>query len=333
MRFVLFTSALDGDDAVLDHLDRLVDRVADEVHRIEVQDADLLQGSAWYRSARQTRRKILTTALANPPRARRASQGPHVKSVEVTDRESAALADKLAHTPLVVLVEDRETDGAFLEILVEELGWPALQELWKCAQEVTPRALEVDSAGGIGNIPSRIERAAEDAKREGRPLRLFMLCDSDARWSGDSGHAPRGVENARKVCSQRDVPHHVWKKRCAENYIPDAVFEVLRADPRSGARIHRIEALLRRSRPQRDYFPLKSGLKPEERDQAIAQGLYDPSDGPDLMLLEESFFPNRSRPLQLLCQERREEFTADGLRERDGESEIEALLQAIAKEL
>ena len=51
------------------------------------------------------------------------------------------------------------------------------------------------------------------------------------------------------------------------------------------------------------------------------------------MLLEESFFPNRSRPLQLLCQERREEFTADGLRERDGESEIEALLQAIAKEL
>jgi hypothetical protein len=50
--------------------------------------------------------------------------------------EEARTAVKLAHAPLQILVEDRESDGVLLEILVEELGSAELQKLWKIS--VTP---------------------------------------------------------------------------------------------------------------------------------------------------------------------------------------------------
>ena len=43
MRFIVHADALNGDDEVLSLIDRLVDRIAYEVHRVEVPDADLLQ--------------------------------------------------------------------------------------------------------------------------------------------------------------------------------------------------------------------------------------------------------------------------------------------------
>jgi hypothetical protein len=51
MRFVVCAEALNGDDEVLCIIDRLVDRVADEVHVLDVPDANLLQDSQWYAAA------------------------------------------------------------------------------------------------------------------------------------------------------------------------------------------------------------------------------------------------------------------------------------------
>jgi len=333
MRFVVLASALDGDDSVLDLIDRLVDRLADQVHLVEVPDADLLQESSWYRSARPTRRKVLTSAVANPPK-KQSSRGPHLKTVQVADADSARNADRLAHTPLVVLVEDRESDGVLLEILVEELGWPALRELWDQSQQVTPGAVEIDTAGGIDAIPQRIVRSAEDATREQQSPRLFVICDSDARWPGDTeGLRETKINRVLDTCEEYDVPHHVWRKRSAENYIPDEVFETVRDDPDGQGDAHRFNALLRRKRKQRDHFPVKDGLKPKERKNAIEAELYDHSEEVDLRLLEKRLFPGRKRPLLKLQREYRSSFTAEGLRRRDGADEIDEVLRAIAEEL
>ncbi len=329
MKYILHADALNGDDPILALLDRLVDRVADEVHRIDVPDADLLQETLWYQDARPLRRKILTTAIAAPPRQAVDERGPHLKFVKVEDAASTRLADKLAHAPLVVLVEDREADGLLLDVLVEELGWPALGALWTRGQEVTPPAVEIASAA-VGLMPQRIQRAIADAERENRPARLFVLCDSDARWPGDEQQAVKAVE---KACEDNVVPNRVWRKRSAENYIPDEVIEVVRDDRRNLSRQHRFDALLRRSPEQRDHFPVKDGLSEEERLAAIEAGLYDESEVADLILLEERLFAKRPRPLKRLYDERRASFTADGLRERDGAGEIEVLLRAIAGEL
>lgn len=333
MRFVLHPEALDGEDALLALIDRLVDRVADEVHRVEVPATDLLQGSRWYGTARSTRRKVLTSATASPPRQQHADRrGPHVRRVHLRTLDDATRADKLAHTALIVLVEDREADGVLLDILVEELGWPQLAALWKCSKEVTPRAIEPDTAGGIGSMPQRIERLIEDAAQEGRPVRLFVLCDGDARWPGDTGNTD-DVQRVRAACVKHGIPHHVLRKRSIENYIPDQVFEAYRDDPQHNNHIPRFNALLRRSSDQRDHFPIKDGLTPRERADAIDAGLYDASELGDLVLLEQRLFKKRPRPMLLLSARHRAAFTAAGLRARDGSGELDTLLADIAKEL
>lgn len=336
MRFIISASVLNSDDNILSRIDRLVDRLADEVHRIEIPDLDLLQESRWYQEARATRKKVLVSSVARPPRVANNSRGPHVKSVEVLDGESANLADRLAHTPLVILVEDRESDGVLLDILVEELGWPELQALWAKGRTVTPPAMEVETAGGKDAIPLRVERLVNDAAGEKRLHRLLVLCDSDARWPGDADeHLARIGAAVREACDKYGVPYHIWRKRCTENYIPDQIFEAAREDSHNSSHLGRVErfnALLRRSPVQRDHFPVKDGMSASERSEALKAGLYDASEEDDLKLLEERLFLKRPR-LMLQLIEKRELFTADGLRTRDGEGELDELLRAIAQEL
>lgn len=334
MRFVVYADALNGDDETLRLIDRLVDRVADEVHRMEVADADLLLTSAWCVNARRTRRDIMMTAAATPPRKRSYQEGLHARILELRNAEDARAADRLAHAPLLILVEDCEADGVLLHILVEELGSCELRELWKRGQGTTPRALEIVNSGGLSAMPQRVDRAVSDAEEEGRLIRLFVLCDSDARWPGDESHSSQGaITKLREICSSLTIPLHILMKRTAENYIPDSVFEAVRDDPGNTDRIDCFNALLRRTREQRDHFPVKDGLSDNERHAALAAGLYDHAETPDLLLLKKQLLPKKPRPLQLLNAERRSAFTAADLRERDGKGELDALLNAIAGEL
>lgn len=334
MRFVVDTTALNGSEEVLRLIDRLVDRVADEVHRIEVPSADLLQDSAWYQGARPILRKIVTSAVAVPPKTSTLPRGPHARQIKVFDPDSARVAEKLAHVPLTILVEDREADGVFLELLVEEIGSPELRSLWTRGKDVTPPAIEFENPAGLGAMPQRVERAADDARNQGRPLRCFVLCDSDARWPEDRDHQSyRPIASLREACRNHSIALHVLQKRSAENYIPDAVFEALRADPDYASKTDRLDAFLRLKPMQRDHFPIKDGLSDVERTAALAAGLYDSGDEAALNLLRERLLPKRPRPFLLLSEERRASFSSDGLRSRDGNGEIDTLLEAIAQEL
>jgi hypothetical protein len=334
LKFLIHDSVLNDDDSVLRLIDGLIDRLADEVHWVELKDVDLLQESSWYQSARPTRRKVLLGAVARPPRVADTSRGPHVKTVEVFDVESVKQAHRSSNAPLVVLVEDREADGVLLDIIVQELGWPELKVLWTNGKAVTPRAIEIETAGGRDAIPQRVERAVNDAAEEGRPCRLFVLCDSDAKWPNDqSEDRMKRLAAVREACLNCGVPHHILFKRNAENYIPDQAFEAIRDDPRTLSNVDRFNAFLRRSPVQRNHFPVKDGLKPAERSAAIKAGLYDASEEEELKLLEERLLRKRPRPILHLNEERRNTFTADGLRARDGEGELDALLCAIAREL
>ena len=217
-------------------------------------------------------------------------------------------------------------------LLWKSLVGPSCERYGTLVKRSHPRAIEIDTAGGKGAIPQRIERATSDAAEENRACRLFVLCDSDTRWPGDEASA-REMAAVRGACARHGVPHHFLQKRCAENYIPDQVFETVRDDPRNSSPMNRFNALLRRSRAQRDHFPVKDGLTAGERAQALEAGLYNASEEGDLNLLEVRLFEKRPRPLLRLSKERRDSFTADGLQARDGAGELEALLLAIAQEL
>ena len=349
MRFVLHGEALNGPDENLGHIDRLVDRVADELHRVELPDADQLQESRWYQGARRIRQQLLTSAATAPVRRNR-QHGLHAKSFEVRSPTDVQTAQKLAHTPLTIVVEDEEADGSMLNVFIEELGSEEMRLLYRVGKAVSPRAIEYYNAGGVGSMPARIERLVSKACEEKRPVRAFVVCDGDQRWPGDTAfETARDIASVRDVCARYGIAVHVLAKRNAENYLPDTVFEALRDRRWNDDERRPFDALLRRTREQRDHFPLRKGLKPKQRQIAIEQGLYRDSEMADLQLLEASVLPSlptverqagdasgkskRHRPWKWLPEQHRDAFTAASLRARDGRGEIDQLLSAISEEL
>ncbi|MHA6196980.1 hypothetical protein ACX3YG_21725 [Pseudomonas wadenswilerensis] len=333
MRFVIHQEALNGSDEVLALLDRLIDRVADEIHRIEVLDADMVKSSAWYASARQTRKKILISAISIPPRAGPAPDSIHSGKFDIANLEEAIVADSLAHAPLTILVEDREADGVFLDMVVEELASDEFKAVWRRGAESTPRAYEIVTSGGIDAMPLRIDRLVVDALAESRPHRVFVYCDSDIRWPGDEGLTARTRSDLKDKCEQHAIALHVLSKRNIENYIPDTVFLALKAEPYNLARQRVFDAFFKLTPLQRDHFPIKDGLSRRERDEAHRAGLYVQNDLETLEVLEERLLPKRPRPMITVKNERRECITAAALRERDAQGELELLLIKIASEL
>ena len=334
MNFVLCAPALNGDERTLTLIDRIVDRVEEEVHQIEVPDADLLQNSHWYVQARAMRKRLLTTSAAKPPRRTDAQKGIHTKNVLIGSPCDAVVAAKLALSPLIILVEDREADGVLLEIAIENLASMELSRLFSRGAKAVPRAWDIQTAGGIGSIPQRIERILIEAAENSVPVRLVVICDSDARWPGDSSHGSvLALRNVVSACAAAGIPLHVLKKRAAENYVPDEVFAGAANGPEGTATATKVNALFRRTRAQRDHFPLKDGMCEREREEVISRAFYSESERPDLAVLESRIFPKRPRMMLQLRETLNEHFAAAGLAARDGNGELTLLIETIAAEL
>jgi hypothetical protein len=320
MRFVLHRAALDADDAGLRRLDAIIDRCEAGVHRLESPDADLIEDSHWYQEARSSRRRFAKEALALSPRAHNPGE-PHRHAVAVSSPQDIPRAQRVALTPLTILVENSRSDGAFLGVLIEACGSSELQAI--CAVNEQPPALQIDSAGGLGEIPALVQQHSP---------RLFVVMDSDARWPGDPGAQPTTGQKARDACKNNQIPHHTWRKRCVENYIPDAVIEALLADRALTSAHARLKTILERTSAQRDHMPMKDHLSTQERRGATRAALYDEARDGAALALYERLAP-LPHELPQLIRERREHFTWDGLLARDGAGEIIQLLAAITEEL
>lgn len=333
MKFMISASALNLDGRSNDLIDRLIDRASDLVHKIEFLDPDLVVDSNWYQTARMSRRRLAMAAAAAAPR-NATDSALHAKIMCLNSREDIDFAVKTAYAPLIVLVEDSESDGALVDLIVQKLGTPELVKFWRETKAVTPRAYVFQTAGGLGAMPVRVRRAVSDAAEEGRSSRIIVICDSDRRWAGgDASLSQQSLDDLSTLCQGSGIRLHILEKRSAENYIPDEVFQAWRDDPSRINNKHRFEAFLRRTSAQRDYFPIKDGLSDAEFAEATRAQLYTAADTADALLLKERLFPKRPRVLRRLLDSNGADFTARGLRSRDGKSELSALLDLIAGEL
>jgi hypothetical protein len=185
MTFAVKHAAMNGSETVLNALDALIARAEDDIHELEIADADLLEGSQWYRSCRPDRRKVLersaVTSLYRPPRTR----GPHLRRVEVTDEDTARSARAIAHTPLQVLVENAESDGSLVKFALRAFATPAGWELCFGAGAVrTPPALWIESPGGYGELPKLLQTRLKQASERGIEPRIVVITDSDGETPG-----------------------------------------------------------------------------------------------------------------------------------------------------
>ena len=187
-------------------------------------------------------------------------------------------ATRLAEEPMVILVENRDSDGAFLKRVVRELDKP-LDRYWSKPGE----PIRLDSVGGVGQMPDEVERRVQRVPY--RP-RLVAISDSDRKGPGDN--ASVAARSLQRKCEELGVPCWILAKREAENYLPPILLDQRQDAGADHAR--RVEAWGRLDDDQKNFFDMKNGLSQSLPD--IEEALFDELTLADRNLLSDGFGPN-----------------------------------------
>ena len=209
---------------------------------------------------------------------------PHGRRVRVTARPSAAdelepeNATLLAEEPLVILVENRFSDGMFVERIVKELD-NALYSLW--GRRGNP--VRIDSVGGTGQMPEEVKRRAQEIPY--RP-RLVAIIDSDRKGPDATDCAP--ARKLRHECEKLSLSCWVLAKRESENYLPRILLSERQDAGADHGRL--VEAWDNLNDDQKNFFDMKNGL-PQEL-SAIEEALFQELSMADRTLLSSGFGKN-----------------------------------------
>lgn len=248
MQFALPREVYGDAAATLDHLDRLLLRVIDEVHSLTIDDADALEASGWFAEQRPHRREflrqIVTASAFTPAR----------NVVKIGADLPLGAAVRLAYQPLSIGVEDETFDWILVEAAVRAYGDPETLRLWGCNPPAGP-AVRPAHGGGTGNLMKKIERAIEEAREMGIPVRMVVVTDSDRQHPDDRSAKADAIE---QLCASHGIPSVVLGCRSAENYIPNEALQRWSSGVDRVAARPQVAALLRLSVAQRDHFPMKA---------------------------------------------------------------------------
>ena len=254
-------------------LDRILDKIEDGWHVWDTSnqpEPTEIEVTTWSRDRGRQGKRVRRLLTASIQRGAWTPK-PHGRRVRVTKCRDPEQADELApehaariaEEPLTILVENRVSDGRFVERIVADLD-PSLNRLWR--RDGKP--IRFDSLGGAGQMPAEVERRAQGVPY--RP-RLVVVVDSDRKGPDDMESGP--ARALRRKCESLGAPCWVLAKREAENYLP----RVLLAErPEAGAdHVRRVEAWDRLSDDQKDFFDMKGGLPeaPSGRERALFDGL------------------------------------------------------------
>jgi hypothetical protein len=341
MRVSLSTDAL-VDEAAWVHLDQIIYEIENGRHKWHIDDLETVEQSRWLKGGRPSIRTLFEKAAMLP--SPRVAKKVHRMLLTVgkdlpPSSLSASKAVQFLRTPLTVLMENRFTDGSFLDAVLSVLADP---EVMRLKEDLS--ALVYDGPGGNGELKKLVEDFHAKGQRSEVPLRAVVFTDSDGRRAGAKSDQAKAVEEA---CNRLGIPCVVLRKRSIESYVPDEVIREWQDEPAQTAARSRIAALLRLSGEQRDHFPIKKGLRntPEEID------LYKSgTQQPPLSLAEEAelqrgfgdefiyilFLKNANGDFEKTssgARRLRPSLTAEAMRKRDGCGELDQLVAYIEDRL
>lgn len=267
-------------------LDRILYKIEDGWHVWDTtgqMDPDVLQTTAWIRARGDQGDWVREMLVASIQRGAWTLK-PHGRRVRVTARPGTAEeftpedASRFADEPLWILVENRQSDGAFVKRIVAELD-RSLNGVW----HKPGYPIRIDGSGGVGQMPDDVERRVQ-----GRPYRprLVAIADSDRKGPNDTES-----DAARKLCRKCEklgVPCWVLAKREAENYLPRILLDERQDAGADHARL--VEAWDRLNEDQKDFFDMNNGL-PEALSE-IEKELFDGLSLSDRTTLSRGFGPN-----------------------------------------
>ena len=252
-------------------LDRIMYKVEDGWHVWDTTggpDPEAFQTTTWISDpGRQGHRvsEMLVAAIRHDawsvgPPGRRIRVRTHPISANDLTPEDAT---RLAEEPLTILVENRRSDGAFLERAMKELDH-VIRRLWHRPGD----PVRVDSVGGIGQMLDEVGRRTAGVSV--RP-RLVVMVDSD-RTTPNDVPSPAALRLQRK-CEKLGVPCWILAKRESENYLPRILLS-----ERENVGVdhgHMVDAWDDLDDDQKDFVDMKNGLpdEPSEAEEALFHGL------------------------------------------------------------
>lgn len=252
-------------------LDRILHKIDDGWHvwdLARLSDPTVFQSTPWI-SGRGTQGDWVTQILVASIKRGAWSLAPHERRLRVTTHPATANelepedAARLAEEPLTILVENRVSDGAFVERVTKELD-NRLRSLWK--QPGDP--VRFDSVGGVGQMLAEVERRS--LGRSVRP-RLVVISDSDRTHPNATDNTT--VRRLRTKCEKLNLSCWVLAKRESENYLPRILLsERKHAGPDHGQMVDAWDKL---NDDQKNFFDMKNGLPNDlsAAEKALFQGL------------------------------------------------------------
>ena len=267
-------------------LDRILHRIEDGWHvwdTTDQPDPGDMEATTWIRDRNRQGAWVRELFVASIQRSAW-TLAPHGRSVRVTahpctpEELTPENASRLADEPLWILVENRLSDGPFVEYVVKELD-ESLRILWDRPGD----PILIDSLGGKGQMPQVVER-----RTSGKPYRprLVAMVDSD-RKSPDAD-ASRDARRLLRACEKWDLPCWILAKREAENYLPRVLLLAWKG-ARKGHK-QRVDAWDRLNDDQKNFFDMKRGL-PNVLSK-VGQKLFGGLSPADRAVLSDGFGPN-----------------------------------------
>ena len=267
-------------------LDRILHKVDDRWHVWDTTSQPELgeiANASWIRDRGDQGKWVLDLLVASIRRSAWSS-APHGRRVHVTifpdgaDELTPEAAVRLAEEQMVILVENRNSDGAFVKRIVADLDRALNRVL-----HLPGNPIRIDSLGGAGEMPAEVERRTQGARY--RP-RLVAIGESDRR--GPDDEESDAARRLRRTCETHGVACWVLAKREAENYLP----RILLAERPDAGMDHArlVEAWERLSDDQKDFFDMKNGL-PKVLSE-VEQALFGELSPADRMTLSHGFGPN-----------------------------------------
>jgi hypothetical protein len=241
-------------------LDRILDTLLEDRHRWDEQDPAAVVESAWASDGGRAGQRVvdavhkLLGAQLYEGRDVAAATLLHALTLTVTLTAvppvslSPADAARVLAMPAFVIVENGESDRAFLEAMLRAFDRDFLRDA------LDRGFWEIVSAGGGGEIPKRVAEVV--AKIGTGPRRVLIVSDSDRLLPGEHTTTVKQIT----ACAQKHgVTAIILNKREIENYIPhEALWD------QSGERAL-CTAVLSLGPEQRDHYDMKKGLRADKK--------------------------------------------------------------------
>jgi len=207
-------------------------------------------------------------------------------------------ATNFLYRPLIIFLENRRSDRAFLETVANIVTIVELNlQTGECVsgREQLKRLaaknwIEFQTGGGITESLIWIKEIS--AKPE-QYLRGFILFDNDALRPGQPSKDSMDVVEACHKIPGFDNHYHQLMRRAIENYLPVEVLDEVWAK-RQAPRKRKVRAFRKLNPDQRHHFNMKKGFNGDKQRSAEVGNLYDDlKQHPTRSPLEDSGFGGR----------------------------------------